>query len=64
MYQNCQFEVSSLSVFDFSNVTQYSLFHSMSEVEAVFEVAVYVSLPLKKKLQVVLTVCYVSDPTG
>jgi hypothetical protein len=35
----------------------------MSEVEAIFGVAVYVSLALKK-LQVVLTVCYVSDPTG
>jgi hypothetical protein len=37
----------------------------MSEVEAVFGVTVYVSLALKKeKLQVVLTMCYILDPTG
>jgi len=65
VYQNCQFEVSSISVIDFSNVTQYSLFQLMSEVEAVFGVTVYVSLALKKeKLQVVLTMCYILDPTG
>jgi hypothetical protein len=58
MYQNWQFEVSSASVIDFSNVTQYSLFRLTSEVEAVFGVAVYVSLALKKKLQVVLTVLH------
>jgi len=49
MYQNWQFEVSSVSVIDFINVTQYSLFQLMSEVEAVFGVAVYVSLALKKR---------------
>jgi hypothetical protein len=48
MYQNCPFEVSSVSVIDFNNVTQYSLFQLMSEVEAVFGVVVYVSLTLKK----------------
>jgi hypothetical protein len=57
MYQNWQSEVSSASVIDFSSVTQYSLFRLMSEVEAVFGVAVYVSLALKK-LQVVLTVLH------
>jgi hypothetical protein len=65
MYQDCQFEVSSISVIDFGNVTQYSLFQLMSEVEAAFGVTVYVSLALKKKkLQILLTVCYISNPTG
>jgi len=41
MYQDCQFEVSSVSVIDFSNVTQYSLFQLMSEVEAAFGVTMF-----------------------